>query len=76
MVIFQLKMRIERNTSMSIQKSSVMEQTMPSLVTGTGVPNTNVKRNHGKGNLLSDFFPECILAFLSYKAGYPIVFKT
>jgi hypothetical protein len=51
LVIFQLKARIEKNTSMSIQKRSVMEQTMPSLVTGTGLPNTSVNRNHGKGNL-------------------------
>ena len=51
LVIFQLKARIEKKTSMSIQKRSVMEQTMPSLVTGTGAPNTSVNRNQGKGNL-------------------------
>ena len=51
LVILQLKARIEKKTSMSIQKSSVMEQTMPSLVTGTGLPNTSVNRNQRKGNL-------------------------
>lgn len=58
LVILQLKARIEKKTSMSIQKSSVMEQTMPSLVTGTGLSNTSVNRNQGKGNLFYGFFSE------------------
>ena len=38
LVIFQLKSRIEKNTSINIQKRRVIEQTIPLLVTGTGWP--------------------------------------
>lgn len=41
-VIFQLKVRIEKKTSISIQNSNVIEQTIPTLVTGTGFPKANV----------------------------------
>ena len=67
MVILQLKARIEKKTSMSIQKSSVMEQTIPSLVTGTGLPNTSVNRNQGKGNLQQNRIRSFIDRF--YKSG-------
>ena len=50
-VIFQPKVRIEKKTSMSIQNSSVIEQTIPTDVTGTGFPNTRVYRSQGRGNL-------------------------
>lgn len=41
-VIFQLKVRIEKKTSISIQNRSVIEQTIPTLVTGTGFPKQRV----------------------------------
>ena len=40
LVIFQLKTRMEKKTSRSMQKRMAMEQTMPVAVTGTGLPNT------------------------------------
>ena len=51
MVIFQLERRMERKTRMSMRKSRVMEQTMPSLRTGTGSMNTQAYRNQGSGSL-------------------------
>ena len=50
-VIFQLKARIEKKTSISIQKRRVIEQTIPTLVTGTGFPKITEYSNHGNGNL-------------------------
>ena len=51
LVIFQLKSRIEKNTSINIQKRRVIEQTIPLLVTGTGCPKHKVYRNQGTGSL-------------------------
>jgi len=42
LVIFQLKSKIEKNTSINIQKRRVIEQTIPELVTGTGWPKHKV----------------------------------
>merc|ERR1719450_1395872 len=50
LVIFQLKSRIEKNTSINIQKRRVIEQTIPLLVTGTGCPKHKVYRNQGTGS--------------------------
>ena len=57
-VIFQLKVRIEKKTSISIQNSSVMLQTIPTLVTGTGFPNANVYSSQGRGNLQTENMKE------------------
>ena len=51
LVIFQLKRRIEKNTRRSMKKSNVIEQTIPALLTGTGVPIIRVNKNQGRGNL-------------------------
>ena len=51
LVIFQLKMRIDKKTKINMPKRMAIEQTMPALDTGTGVWKTIVYRNHGKGNL-------------------------
>jgi hypothetical protein len=51
LVIFQLERSMERKTRMSMAKRRVMEQTIPSLRTGTASMNTTVYRNHGSGNL-------------------------
>ena len=51
LVIFQLKTRMERKTRTSMAKSRTMEQTIPSLRTGTASPNTTVYMNQGRGNL-------------------------
>ena len=51
LVIFQLKMRMEKKTSMSIPKRIAIEQIIPLADTGTGFWNTMVNRNHGRGRL-------------------------
>ena len=57
-VIFQLKVRIEKKTSISIQNSSVMLQTIPTLVTGTGFPKHSVYSSQGRGNLQTENMKE------------------
>ena len=53
MLIFQLKMRMEKKTSMSIPKRIAIEQIIPFADTGTGFWNTKVNRNQGRGKLKS-----------------------
>lgn len=51
LVIFQLKIKMEKKTSNNIPKRIPMEQIMPEDDTGTGSPKTIVYKNHGKGSL-------------------------
>ena len=51
LVIFQPATRMEVKTSMSMVKSIMMEQTIPSLDTGTGSWKNSVYSAQGKGSL-------------------------
>jgi len=51
LVIFQLKINIEKNTRRSIINRRVIEQTIPALLTGTEVPIITVYSSQGRGNL-------------------------
>ena len=51
LVIFQLKIRIEKKTRHNIPKRMATEQTIPLAETGTGSKNTIENKNHGNGNL-------------------------
>ena len=69
LVIFQLERRMERKTRMSMRKRRVMEQTMPSLRTGTGSMNTQAYRNQGSGSLdMGSTFNSTIWAAYLYVA--------
>jgi hypothetical protein len=50
-VIFQLNIRIDKNTRINIQKRMAMEQTIPVAETGTGFWKAIVNMNHGNGSL-------------------------
>ena len=51
LVIFQLKIRIEKKTSISMANRMAMEQTIPADETVTGFWNTMVNINQGSGSL-------------------------
>ena len=51
LVIFHLKIRMDKKTRTNIMNKSTIEQTMPSAETGTGLLNTMVNRNQGSGKL-------------------------
>ena len=50
-VIFQLNIKIEKNTRQSIMNRIATEQTMPSAETGTGLPLIRENKSQGSGNL-------------------------
>ena len=52
LVIFQLKIRIEKKTSISMANRMAMEQTIPADETVTGFWNIMMNINHGNGSLL------------------------
>ena len=52
LVIFQLKLRMDNRTSISMPNKMAMEQTIPADDTETGFRNTQENINQGNGNLL------------------------
>ena len=74
MVIFELKIRLDKNTMTNIMNKSTMEQTRPSAETGTGFWNTRVNKNQGSGKLqktkkkeeISTLFYFILLYFTAY----------
>jgi len=83
-VIFQPNPRMEKKTSMSIQKRRLTEQATPSLETFTS-PKIAVEISHGRGKLfVVGSFLIChygLICFVfenyqSYRTRHPLVFKT
>jgi hypothetical protein len=50
LVIFQLKIRMDKKTSISMPNRMAMEQTIPADETATGFWNTMVNSNQGSGS--------------------------
>jgi len=50
LVIFQLKIRIDKKTRINMPKRMAIEHTIPAEETGTLSPNMMQYKNHGKGN--------------------------